>query len=261
MEPCNVAAVRLQGRSQAEQPQVGRVELVRETVNPFEYSLRLVLEPGQRLLRGHVLYVASRTFECIDQHGNAGQLLRHAVVQVAGESRAGDLLCVDEPSGESANALIARSQRRLSCQYRCLRAPPAGPLRQEPRDEEQLRQDHEPGTDNVRPVRLKGSGLPELDVRSWWKPRRVDTPALQLTPIEGRHAGRRSNREVLRPRTVENLPRQFSKTSPDRPAPPNHAPYNPTAEEHVCTDVDWYWRDPCHQAYNLVRIHPAFGIF
>ena len=84
-----------------------------------------------------------------------------------------------------------------------------------------------------QPIGFPDCRDPELDVRPWWEPRRVDAPALHLPPIEGRHDSRLAEWDVLRPRAVENLTRKLSDASSDRAIPFDHAAHDTGAEKQI----------------------------
>ena len=90
-----------------------------------------------------VLDVARRALEAADCQRHVDQPLADIVVQILGDGRAGRVLCVDQPPGELADPLVARSKRRLARQDHFLGAAPPASLRQQPRDQQQLRGDDE----------------------------------------------------------------------------------------------------------------------
>src|SRR5687767_4995308 len=108
-------------------------------------------------------------------------------MQFTGEFRARHLLCVDESASELPDSSIARSKRILPRHHRFFRATPPGSLCEESCDEEKLRHDNDHRAKDEPTIGFPDCRGPELDVRSWWEPRRVDAPALHLPPIKGRH--------------------------------------------------------------------------
>src|SRR5688572_15471725 len=66
-------------------------------------------------------------------------------------------------------------------------------------------------------------GRPEPDVRLRWKPRLVEAPTPQLTPVERRYEPCVFDRKVVGPRTVKNLARQFPDPNTGLARPAHHA--------------------------------------
>ena len=122
----------------------------------------------------------------LDGDRHAGQLLADVVVEIAGDVRARRFLRVDQTSGQLPDPLVARSNRRLTCQDRFFGATPSGSLHEESGDRQQLRGDHDDRADDVPAIGFPHGRREESDLRFRWQPRRVDAPSLDLAPVEGR---------------------------------------------------------------------------
>ena len=88
-----------------------------------------------------------------------------------------------------------------------LRPTPARALHQQQRDQPGLEHHEHAETKDLQSVQLPGARLPEEDPATGRQPALADTPAVQLTPVECRHARRLLERNVLGSRPRKNLKR------------------------------------------------------
>ena len=153
----------VEGGHQADQPQPGRVQPVRQIVHALRDVLRAIERLGRQLLGSGAGSVPSSSSRSIDSSATcwlmsscSSRAMRERSVSWALSSRAAEI----------ANSLVARAQRRLASAHLLLGLPSSRPLNEQAGDQHRLRQQERQRAEDVEPVAIPDRGLPERDERA-----------------------------------------------------------------------------------------------
>src|SRR3954451_19064319 len=166
------------GGGEAEEPQLRRMETVRELVQALGYALRQ--RQGLRSAPLSILGAVQR-FELNRQHEHP---LADVVVQLARDPGTLAFLGSQQTRREIAVALIAPEKLALARPQLSFRLSPSPALNQQPGNQDALREEQSDGAEDVGFVTVPDRWISKPDERAGGDARFVDAPAPKLAPVD-----------------------------------------------------------------------------